>query len=310
MSNQMRKVLVLSLVLSCVTLGLSLVVLFVSGEFLNVISWVIVGLSATLIIILLSLYIEAKREEKDLRGKIAHYKLVHKLREKAILDFYHKFGLTPKCNKDGRLMTPDEYLGILTKLDEKGNLDPSIYEMLGILPRFDEKGNEIPQVLVLKHLIHTIKKEGLTEIPKLKGLYKKGTKKEAEKKPEKKKDTAKKEEKKSGKKSKGKDKINLWGGKVVEFEFKAPKGGDKKPSGEKKAEPKQAPPSAPKVVKPEEVKPKVEKVVIKSEDKKPAESSSYLNRMWKDEVKKQSPSDKKQIEKEEALEEYGEGTFE
>ena len=309
MSNQMRKVLLLSLVLSVLTLVSSLAILVISGEFLSVISWVIVGLSAILMVILISLYIEAKRQEKELRAKVAYYKLVHKLREKAILDFYNKFGLKPQYNKDGKLLTPDEYLGIITKLDAKGKLEPSIYEMLGILPRFDENGKEIPQVLVLKHLIREIKKEGLAEIPKLKGLYKKGTKKEAEKKPEKKTE-AKKEEKKAGKKSKGKDKINLWGGKLDTFEFKAPKGGDKKGAAEKKPEKKPEVASAPKAQSKEDIQPKVEKVFINSATQNQNETSSYLNKMWNEKSGVKPANSLTPSQSTHEIEEYGEGTFE
>ena len=303
----MRKVVAISLALSCLTFVSSLLVLFSLGEFISVVSWVIVGLSAVHMIVLLSLYIEAKKQEKELRAKIAHYKLVHKLREKAIYDFYNKFGLKPQYNKDGRLLTPDEYLGILTKLNAEGKLDPSIYEMLGILPRFDERGKEIPQILVLKHLLKELKKEGFSDIPKLKGLYKKGTKKEAEKKPEKKKEESKKEEKKAGgKKGKGKNKINLWGGKLLEFKLKEVKQ-DKKSGANKKSEVKAPSNIAPKPeVKPE---PKIEKVVVQAPKPEPrANTSSYVNKMFSE--GSQTQGNKKPIAQNETIEEYGEATFE
>ena len=75
-------------------------------------------------------------------------------------------------------MTPDELLGILTALDKEGKLDPSIDERLGILPKFDKGGKEIPIILVLKHLIRSIKVQGVQDVTKLKGLYAKGTKQE------------------------------------------------------------------------------------------------------------------------------------
>lgn len=237
MTNQMKMILKLSLIASAVSLLSLLVVLIVNGGVLYPLSIVILVITAVLFIVLLSVYIIVKKDERMFKYRIAYFKLLKKLRDDAILDFYNKFGIKPQYNKDGKLLTPDEFLGILTKLDEDGNLDPSIYEMLGILPIFDENGKEVPIVLVLKHLIKNIKKEGFNDLKKLKGLYLKGSKKEKSVGKESKKSAkaTKKAEASAGKKagkSSGAAKLPLI------FKITPKKGKDKKKDKDKKSEEK------------------------------------------------------------------------
>lgn len=202
MTNQMKLILKIGLVGSGVALIVSLAGLIFGGVgFLHTISYVILGFASILFVLQLILFVITLSEYRLLKRRIAYYKLLKNLRNKAVLDFYHRFGLIPQYDKDGRLLTPDELLGILTKLDAEGNLDPSVYEMLGIFPQFDKDGKEIPTIIVLKHIIKNIKKEGIKDLKNLKGLYLKGSKKE---KPKEKKSApakAKKEEAKKGKKA-------------------------------------------------------------------------------------------------------------
>lgn len=307
MSNQMKKILLLSVVLSGIVFVLSGVIILVTGQFLSYLSFVILGVSGVLNLLLMCLYIAIKKEEKEFKKNIAYYKILNVQRDKAILDFYNKFGIKPQYNKEGRLLLPDEVLGILTKLDESGKLDPSIYERLGILPKFDENGKEIPQIMVLKHLIRSIKKEGLKDLPKLKGLYMKGTKKEKDKADEKNasKDNSKKSE--DGKKSKSakKDKFNRYGSKDADLRKKDSKKDDKK--GDKKEDKKDSPakPQIKKVEVEKKQEPKVEKVEIPESIKK--SGSDYLNKMYN---KKPEPKTENQTVKQSAEEEFGEGTLE
>lgn len=323
MSNQMRKAVFAGFILSSLSLATSVVVLIVSGAFLSVLSWLTIALSLVLSIILISLYIVAKQEERSLRGKVSYYKLVHMLREKALLDFYNRMGVTPQYDKDGKLLTPDELLGILTKLDAKGKLDDSVYEMLGIMPQFDKDGKEIPRIVVLKHLIKAIKKDKFDEISKLKGLHTKGDEKKAEgnkgkdKDKEKQKAPAKKEDSASGGKSKGGEgpnKINRFAGTIINPEIKL--GG--KPA-VKQAEPKK--PFADKAVetikeiaKSENLAPEVEKPKMEASrvvPRRTMDRDSYLRRMWEEKAKESAtPKPPVQEVQEQAVEEQGEATFE
>ena len=306
MSNQMKKILMLSLVLSGTVFFSCLVFFLINGQFLSFVSYVVLALSGASTIMHLCLYLMAKKEEKEFKNRIAYFKTLNILRESAVLDFYNKFGIKPQYNKDGRLLLPDEVLGILTKLDESGNLDPSIYEKLGILPMFDANGKEIPQILVLKHLIRSIKKDGLKDIPKLKGLYKKGTKQEKAKTDSKKPD--KKAEKKSSKSKSAKtNKINRYGSKDVIIKSKGfSKKDDKKSSsnGDKQVI------SVVQAAKPKEIDKKeesrVEKIDIQDEIKK--RGSDYLSKMYN---KKPEPKPEREAMRVSPVEEeFGEGTLE
>ena len=177
MTNQMKTILKVSLIGSMCSLLVALIAFFVNGiGYLYTYSYILLTFNLLVTCLLLIMYINMKMEERAFKQRIAYYKLLKELKDKAILDFYNKFGLQPQYDKNGRLLTPDEVLGILTSLDKDGKLDPSIYEQLGILPRFDENGKEIPTIIVLKHLIRSIKRQGLKDIKKLNGLYAKGTK--------------------------------------------------------------------------------------------------------------------------------------
>ena len=150
MTNQMKTLLLCSLIASGLASVLSIIALFV-GDFgyLHIVSYAVLLVSVVVFVGLLLIYINTLAETRALKRRIAYYKLLKNLRNNAILDFYNKFGLKPQYNEKGELLTPDEFLGILTKLDKEGKLDPSIYEMLGILPVFDKDGKEIPIILVL-----------------------------------------------------------------------------------------------------------------------------------------------------------------
>lgn len=264
MTNQMKIILKVGLFASLGAFILSLVALLVGGiGYLHPFSYVVLGFSALAMVVFFVMYLNMKSNERTFKQQIAYFKLLQELRNKAILDFYNKFGIKPQYNKDGKLLTPDEFLGIITALDAEGKLDPSIYEKLGILPRFDENGKEIPTILVLKHLIRAVKKQGITDIKKLKGLYAKGTRVQA---------PAKKEAKAKGKgdkdkgKAKAKDKkkgkvLKASGREVRRFskkkgpEKKKPQAKNKggKEEAKKPAEKASTPPKAPPA-------PKVEKV--------------------------------------------------
>lgn len=236
MTNQMKIILKVGL---CASLGafVTSVVAFIVGGvgYLNPFSYVLLGFSAVTTIVLFIMYLNMKSDERMFKQRIAYFKLLQELRNKAILDFYNKFGIKPQYNKEGKLLTPDEFLGIITKLDAEGNLDPSVYEQLGILPRFDENGKEIPTILVLKHLIRTIKKQGLSDIKKLKGLYAKGTRvKASAEKDNKTKGKDAKAKEKAKTKDKKKEKSGKLTGKVVK-----PKPSGKKKGPEKKDKPKE-----------------------------------------------------------------------
>lgn len=224
MTNQMKMVLKVNFVFSFLAvLGLLVQLFYGNFGYLYAFSYVALAVAVCLFIINLLFLLYAIENEKKLKKQIAYYKLLKVLRHKAILEFYDKYKLSPQYKKNGELLTPDEFLGIITKLDEKGNLEPSVYEMLGLKPQFDENGNQVPIILVLKHLIKDINKGGAINNPKLKGLYAKGTKKEmADNKAEK---PATKEAE-SAAKAKDKKKAEKKGkGSVVPF--KPPKSKDK-----------------------------------------------------------------------------------
>lgn len=235
MTNQMKIILKVGLCASFGAFVTSVVALMVGGVgYLHPFLYVILGFSAVTTIVLFVMYLNMKSDERMFKQRIAYFKLLQELRNNAILDFYNKFGIKPQYNKDGKLLTPDEFLGIITKLDAEGKLDPSIYEQLGILPRFDENGKEIPTILVLKHLIRAIKRQGFSDIKKLKGLYAKGTKVKA---PAEKGDKTKGKDAKAKAGAKAKDKKKEKSGKLTGKVVK-PKPSGKKKGPEKKDKPK------------------------------------------------------------------------
>ena len=316
MSNQMRRAVLIGFFMSVLSLCVSLVLVFVSGEFVSVYTWISIGMSVVVSIILISLYILAKQEEKELRAKIAYYKLVHALREKALLDFYKRFKIAPQYSKDGKLLTPDELLSILTKLTAEGKLDDSVYEQLGILPRFDKNGKEIPRIMVLKHLLRSIKKDNVKDIKKLQGLHKPGPEKKAEDKKDKPKAPEKKEEAKSGggkSEGGGQNKIDIFAAKVIVPEYKSQKKDDKsKGDASKSAEVKKAGETSldtnkNEAVAGEEVNKNESITASATSDKN---KSSYLNRMWETKSENKENAENVPVGTVQSIEEYGEGTFE
>ena len=170
MTNQMKKLLFTLLIFSYSSLAVGVILFIIGGlEYESFICYVIFGLEIPLCVSLQLLYMVVLRKELELKLKINYAKTLLNLREGAKLKFYKDNGIKPKYNKDGTLMSPDEFIGILTKLDKDGKLEKSIYEILGIMPQFDEFGNEIPYVVIIKHLIEKFKTSGLD---KFKGVYK------------------------------------------------------------------------------------------------------------------------------------------
>lgn len=304
MTNQMKLFLKVALIASLMSVVVSLIALFVGGVgYLYATSYIFLGLSVVTFLVMLVMYLNMKSDERAFKRQIAYYRLLKELRNKAILDFYNKFGIKPQYNKDGTLMTPDELLGILTSLDKEGKLDPSIYERLGILPKFDKNGKEIPMILVLKHLIRAIKVQGLQDVTKLKGLYAKGTRVVQEEKKVAKKDNKAKAQAKAAKKGGGKKEKKSFNGVEVKpdgdlAEYKVKSSG-KKPESKAK--------SAPAVKPKEEVKPQVQPEVRRVE---PADieqaNDDYLKKMYA--RREQEIPRPEQSTKEPVHAEYGECT--
>lgn len=235
MTNQMKGLLVAMLICTYCSLGVGVVVFLINGfSFENFASWMFFFLEIPVAIIGQLLLNYINKLEKEVRSKIEKYRLLQTLREGAILKFYKDNGIKPRYGKDGKLQTPDEFIGILAILTKDGKLEPSVYELLGIMPRFDKDGNEIPFVAVIKHLVETFKTKDLDKIKFKKLVLPKTqeTQKTEIKKIEKTKisDTAKKEKKRDAKK-----KI------VMGKKVKGNKKGEKPKNGaDKKATPKKS----------------------------------------------------------------------
>ncbi len=231
MTNQMKSLLVAMLVCTYCSIGVGAIVFIINGfSFSSFASWLFFLLEIPVAVLGQLLLNRINKAEKEVMQKIDRYKLLQELREGAILKFYKDNGIKPRYNKDGKLQTPDEFIGILTKLTKDGKLEPSIYELLGILPQFDKDGNEIPFVVVIKHLVDSFKTKDLDKL-KFKKLVlpKTNTPEKAEvKKVEKPKvtETAKKE-KEAGKKQK------IVYGKVVKAKKDKKKGGSEKSTAKK-----------------------------------------------------------------------------
>ena len=171
MTNQMKKILMICLVLSYTNfIGLSVVFIASGFSFSYVFSYVFWAISAVLCAYFQYLKIKVIKEDKEFAEQIFYAKKLLELRELAKLRFYKSRGLEPRYNEDGTVMDPDTFIGILTKLDEDGKLQKSIYEILGIEPVFDKDGKEVPVIVVLKHLM---KKPRTSKIEDIKGLSKK-----------------------------------------------------------------------------------------------------------------------------------------
>lgn len=204
MTNQMKKILMVCLILSYMNL-LGMTVLLIANGFVYkyVFSYIVLVLSAGLSAYFQYLQYVVMKQDKEFAEKIFYAKKLLELREIAKLRFYKSHGIAPKYNEDGTIMDPDTFIGILTKLDEHGMLEKSMYEILGIEPVFDKDGNEIPVIVVLKHLM---KKPRTKDFSKIKGLSMtmkaKGTGKAKEKEEEKKKEKAKEGAKESSSKAK------------------------------------------------------------------------------------------------------------
>ena len=171
MTNQMKKILLVCLILSYVNFaGLSIILIVSSFTYKYVLSYIFLGVSGVLCVYFQYLQLLIMRQDKELAEQIFYAKKLLELRELAKLRFYKSRGLEPHYNEDGTVMDPDKFIGILTKLDENGELEKSIYEILGIEPVFDKDGKEVPAILVLKHLM---KKPRVSDFDKIKGLTKK-----------------------------------------------------------------------------------------------------------------------------------------
>lgn len=233
MTNQMKGLLVAMLICTYCSLGVGAVVFLINGfSFESFASWIFFFLEIPVAVIGQLLLNYINKLEKEVRSEIEKYNLLQTLREGAILKFYKDNGIKPRYGKDGKLQTPDEFIGILTILTKDGKLEQSVYELLGIMPQFDKDGNEIPFVAVIKHLVETFKTKDLDKIKFKKLVLPKTqeTKKTEVKKIEKPQisDTAKKE-----KKSGAKKKIVM--GKKVKGDKK---GGKSKGGADKKETPK------------------------------------------------------------------------
>lgn len=253
MTNQMKKLLKLSVALSFLSLVVMIIALISGGfGYENVFSYVLLGVNILLFITLICFYIIIEYRDYHYRKKILRAKNLLILRDNAVLGFYKKYNLKPQYNEKGQLITPDELLQIVIQKTEDGTPIKTIYELLGIEPVLDENGKEVPVILVLKHLIKKIRTENVKDIKKLQGLYLKGSKKE--KKKEEKKPTAKQAKKaSSGEKSKG--------SKPKQFPFDLV---EKK--GEKKSKSKDKKKEQPKEQKKEEQKPEKKVEPIKQEE--------------------------------------------
>lgn len=175
MTNQMKIVLKLSLILSVMVLGLGFITLAINGfSMSSVVSYVLLGANIVITISLGSLYLQVREDDKVLLKQIANARKLLELRQSAILDFYSRHGIKPQYDKDGNLIDPDRLLGILTKLDADGKLSQSIYEILGIEPVFDSEGKEIPIIIVLKHMIKSVRTARFDELKKISKLHSKG----------------------------------------------------------------------------------------------------------------------------------------
>lgn len=171
MTNQMKKILMVCLVLAYVNfVGLTIVFIASGFAYKYVFSYAFLGLSIALCVYFQYLKLIIMKEDKAFAEQIFYAKKLLELRELAKLRFYKSRGLEPRYNEDGTVMDPDTFIGILTKLDENGQLQKSIYEILGIEPVFDKNGKEIPVIVVLKHLM---KKPRTSNFNEIKGLSKK-----------------------------------------------------------------------------------------------------------------------------------------
>lgn len=190
MTNQMKKILLVCLIMSYISFASQLVTLIVSGfTYRYVISYILLAVSFGICVFFQYLQIKVHKQDKVFREQIQDAKKLLELRELAKYRFYKSRGLEPRYNEDGTILEPDKFIGILTKLDENGELEKSIYEILGIEPVFDKDGNEILVIIVLKHLMKKPKTKDLDKIKGLSGkLVAKGTEK-----------TPKKDEKKQDK---------------------------------------------------------------------------------------------------------------
>ncbi len=167
MTNQMKKLLLQLLILSYVSFGVCLLAFLVNGfKFNSFVSYIVLITEVPVCAYLQYLYVIIKEGDKLFNNNVFRAKKLLELREGAKLKFYKDNGIQPKYNEDGTVMDPDAFIGILTTLDENGQLNESVYEMLGIKPRFDKDGNQIPIYVVLKHLMAKPKTTGFEKIAK------------------------------------------------------------------------------------------------------------------------------------------------
>lgn len=165
MTNQMKKLLIAMLVYSYCCIAIGVVLFCITGfSFESVVSYIYFGAQVPLALSLQILLNSVNRREEEVRQEIERINILLKLREGAKLKFYKDFGIIPKYDENGKLLNPDDFIGILSILTKDGELEPSIYEILGILPRFDKDGNEIPFVTVVKHLVESFKKKDLDKL--------------------------------------------------------------------------------------------------------------------------------------------------
>ena len=196
MTNQMKAMLTLAFGVYVASTIFSFVMLAVSMFSANVMLWIFFASSLCLSILAYVAIQKQKKKDLEFWARVKHVKNLIKMRELAIIAFYHRHGLEP-VYLDGKLLDPDEFLGIVTKLDENNALMPSVYEMLNIEPRFSRSGNELPTFLIIKNIARKFKSKGLDNLKFKKLVNKKTLEKKSETEKKEKKDEKANDKKKS-----------------------------------------------------------------------------------------------------------------
>lgn len=153
-----RKKLLISVLFSIIALAIFVSVLFIVKA-ISLLPFILLIVAAVIAIGVVSFFIA--KLKRDLKRKQLE-KLAADIAPKKDNDdptaIYKILGIPVRYDKNGRILTLYELLGLVPVYDENGNRVKTIYEELNINPKFDKNGKEIPAIAIIKNRVRKFAK--------------------------------------------------------------------------------------------------------------------------------------------------------
>lgn len=153
-----RKKILMSVLFSIIALAIFVSVLFIVKA-ISLLPFILLIVAAVITIGVVSFFIA--KLKRDLKRKQLE-KLAADIAPKKDNDdptaIYKILGIPVRYDKNGRILTLYELLGLVPVYDENGNRVKTIYEELNINPKFDKNGKEIPAIAIIKNRVRKFAK--------------------------------------------------------------------------------------------------------------------------------------------------------